>query len=127
MARARYLVLRIRPDFPYSYYSYPKRRAPSFTSLPRYRSVFIAFLFWVVTVIILLHVHQPWIAPGFSDGAERMPFVVRKPPLSERVPCYGARGVLLSNSSDDELRYGDLDDVGMFFALQPLYPHPRWV
>lgn len=103
---ARLLVLRIRSDFDY------KNRRPtaaSFTALPRYRSVLFAFIFWLITVVVLLHVHQPWIAPGFSDGSERMPFVVRRPPLSDRVPCYGARGVLLSNSTDDDLQYGEVD------------------
>lgn len=114
---ARLLVLRIRPDFAYS-----KRRATAgtFTTLPRYRSVAFAFIFWVITVVVLLHVHQPWVQPGFSDGAERMPFVVRRPPLGERVSCYGARGVLLSNSPDDDLQYGDVQ-AGEYFSILQCY------
>ena len=102
---ARLLVLRVRSDF-------DNKRIPTaahFTSLPRYRSVLFALIFWLVTIVVVLRVRRPWIAPGFSDGSERMPYVVRRPPLSDRVPCYGARGVLLSNSPDDELQYVDVD------------------
>lgn len=84
------------------------------TSIP-IRSIALALALWYIVGTILYAVqHSSWLTSTWftvssSEPPNRMPKPTPLKPLPERVPCFGARGLLLSESPDDELRYTDVN------------------
>ena len=82
------------------------------TSKLRLRWILYPLVAWVVIGVTLMGSRQQWLGPApfegiFYSGAKRVS-VIKHTSLAERVSCVGARGLLLNESRDDELRYGDL-------------------
>jgi hypothetical protein len=78
------------------------------------RSIALTLALWYI-LGTLLHAAQrsswltsTWFQVSSNDPPKQMPPYTPLKPLPERVPCYGARGLLLPESPDDRLQYGKI-------------------
>ncbi|KND92118.1 hypothetical protein TOPH_02902 [Tolypocladium ophioglossoides CBS 100239] len=88
----------------------PLQRLPSY----RLRYVLVPAVLWfVVGVLLLGRRHLAGLVPLtrqrlFGPPVNRMAPATALPKLASRISCRGPRGRVLSDSPDDELRYGDV-------------------
>lgn len=84
--------------------------------IPR-RIVLAAICLFVFIKFLLFDAHRtPWLVRILEreSALESMPNYLPLHPLDDRLPCYGPRNRLLSESPDDDLHYGDPETRKLF-------------
>lgn len=107
----------------------PPYRLPPYRVPPcRLRWILAPALLWLVVAVVLLGSRHPRLAGLvpltrgrlFGPRVHRMSSAPALPKLASRVPCRGARGRVLSDSPDDELRYGHVSVCECRACVRPI-------